>query len=65
LNNLEKVFKKQLGALKHLEDDVEKRREKKKEYKQKVTKEKERTKNREVFISQFVNDVHAAYEGRN
>lgn len=65
LNNLEKVFKKQLGALKHLEDDVGKREAKKTEYKQKVAKEKERTKNREVFISQFVNDVHTAYESRN
>ena len=65
LNNLEKVFKKQLNALKHLEDDVLKKKEKIDEYKRKVTKEKERTKNREVFISLFVNDVNTAYESRN
>ena len=65
LLNLEKGFLEQNKAIKTLEIDVEKKKQKIEEMEKKVDCEKARTKAREQIINNFVNDVHKAYKTKN
>lgn len=51
--------------MKNLDKEVESRKDKIKELQNKVQKEKNKTKDKERIISDFVNAVHKAYKNKN
>lgn len=65
LKDLEKVFEKQLKATENLEQDVDKRKLKIQEMQNKLTQEKNRTKEYEDEIARFVSLIHKAFTSKD